>query len=38
MQNRISQMMQELDQNKHEKDSLEERLQDLINDKKNIEI
>ncbi len=31
-------MMQELDQNKHEKDSLEERLQDLINDKKNIEI
>lgn len=30
--------MQELDQNKHEKDSLEERLQDLINDKKNIEI
>lgn len=38
MENRISQMMQELDQNKLEKKSLEEKLHELTEERKNIDI
>lgn len=38
MENRITQMMQELDKNKLEKKSLEEQLHELTEERKNIDI